>query len=63
MSYEEAARVCGTNVGTIKSRMNRARSRLAELLHVAGDDDLGATPTIRAVIVVEATVGAVQRMT
>src|SRR6476646_9474999 len=32
-SYEEAAQICGCAVGTIKSRVNRARSRLAELLH------------------------------
>lgn len=31
-SYEEAAQICATKVGTIKSRVNRARSRLAELL-------------------------------
>ncbi len=54
MSYEEAAQVCGTNVGTIKSRMNRARARLAELLHVADEDDLGAAPLIRAALVMQA---------
>ena len=31
-SYEEAALMCGCAVGTMKSRVNRARSRLAELL-------------------------------
>jgi RNA polymerase sigma-70 factor, ECF subfamily len=31
-SYEEAAAVCGIKIGTIKSRINRARARLAELL-------------------------------
>ena len=30
-SYEEAAKICGCAVGTIKSRVNRARIRLAEL--------------------------------
>ncbi len=29
-SYEDAARVCGCAVGTVKSRVNRARSRLLE---------------------------------
>jgi len=29
-SYEDAARVCGCAVGTMKSRVNRARSRLVE---------------------------------
>jgi RNA polymerase sigma-70 factor (ECF subfamily) len=32
MSYEEAAETCGVAVGTIKSRINRGRKRLAELL-------------------------------
>jgi RNA polymerase sigma-70 factor (ECF subfamily) len=31
-SYDEAAAICGTPVGTIKSRTNRARTLLAELL-------------------------------
>lgn len=31
-SYQEAARVCHCAVGTIKSRVNRARTRLSELL-------------------------------
>lgn len=34
-SYEEAAEICGCEVGTIKSRANRARKRLAELLGLA----------------------------
>ena len=37
-TYEEAAAICRTKVGTIKSRVNRARTRLAEIL---GYDDLG----------------------
>lgn len=36
-SYEETAEICGCAVGTIKSRVNRARNRLVELL---GDDEL-----------------------
>jgi RNA polymerase sigma-70 factor, ECF subfamily len=40
MSYEEAAAICGTKIGTIKSRMNRTRIRLAELLHVVDEDEL-----------------------
>ena len=31
-SYEEAADICGCAVGTIKSRVNRARNRLGEML-------------------------------
>jgi RNA polymerase sigma-70 factor (ECF subfamily) len=33
-SYEEAAQICGCAVGTIKSRVNRARRRLAETLGI-----------------------------
>lgn len=32
LSYEEAAEICGTAVGTIKSRVSRARTRLVELM-------------------------------
>jgi RNA polymerase sigma-70 factor, ECF subfamily len=41
MSYEEAADICGCAVGTIKSRVNRARNRLQELLAVAGAEAYG----------------------
>ncbi|WP_342076317.1 sigma-70 family RNA polymerase sigma factor [Yoonia sp. SS1-5] len=33
MSYDEAAETCGVAMGTIKSRINRGRKRLAELLY------------------------------
>jgi RNA polymerase sigma-70 factor (ECF subfamily) len=48
-SYEEAAEICGCAVGTIKSRVNRARNRLADMLGLAeGEagltgDDVGLT--------------------
>jgi RNA polymerase sigma-70 factor (ECF subfamily) len=32
MTYEEAARICGTCTGTLKSRVHRARTRLADLM-------------------------------
>ncbi len=32
LSYEEAAKICGCAIGTMKSRVNRARARLGELL-------------------------------
>ncbi len=38
MSYEEAAKITGVAVGTVKSRVNRARNRLAELLGLDRDD-------------------------
>jgi RNA polymerase sigma-70 factor (ECF subfamily) len=34
LAYEEAAAVCGIAIGTIKSRVNRGRKRLAELMAV-----------------------------
>ncbi len=33
-SYEEAAEICGCAVGTVKSRVSRARERLTELLQL-----------------------------
>ena len=49
-SYEEAAEICGCAVGTIKSRVNRARGRLAELMQIEGADDFGPDRTTRAVL-------------
>ncbi|MCZ2328892.1 RNA polymerase sigma factor [Bartonella sp. F02] len=40
-SYEDAAAICGCAVGTIKSRVSRARHRLQELLQVNGESDYG----------------------
>jgi len=48
LSYDEAAAVCGVSVGTIKSRVFRARERLGELLGVEGEDDLRPDPVIKA---------------
>ncbi len=39
-SYEEAAKICGCAVGTIKSRVSRARTRLAELMSIEGPKDV-----------------------
>lgn len=44
-SYEEAAAMCGVATGTIKSRANRGRARLAELLALSGDEALELTDT------------------
>ncbi|WP_297323587.1 RNA polymerase sigma factor [uncultured Bartonella sp.] len=40
-SYEDTAEICGCAVGTIKSRVSRARTRLQELLGVNGQSDYG----------------------
>jgi RNA polymerase sigma-70 factor, ECF subfamily len=50
LSYEEASVICGCPIGTIKSRVNRARGRLAELLAIESVDDLGPDQTTRAVL-------------
>ncbi|WP_375461260.1 sigma-70 family RNA polymerase sigma factor [uncultured Enterovirga sp.] len=49
-SYEEAANICQCAVGTIKSRVNRARSRLASLLAVDDVEDLGPDKMTRAAL-------------
>ena len=49
-SYEEAAEICGCAVGTIKSRVNRARTRLAELMAIESIDDFGPDRQLRAVL-------------
>ena len=41
-SYEEAAAICSCALGTIKSRVNRARTELAEMLAIDGPDDFWA---------------------
>jgi len=42
-SYEEAAEMCGVAVGTIKSRIARARQRLSELMQLDQGDALEMT--------------------
>src|SRR5436309_2999431 len=49
-SYEEAAAICECAVGTIKSRVNRARTRLAELLAIDGVEDFGPDQSTRAIM-------------
>jgi RNA polymerase sigma-70 factor (ECF subfamily) len=48
LSYEEAAVICGVAVGTIKSRVSRARARLGELLHLNEASEFGSEPGVRA---------------
>jgi RNA polymerase sigma-70 factor (ECF subfamily) len=49
-TYEEAAQICGCAVGTIKSRVNRARSRLAEVLSIDSASDFGNRKLARSQI-------------
>ena len=47
-SYEEAANICGCAVGTIKSRVNRARARLTELMGLRPEDEIGVDRIVQA---------------
>ena len=49
-SYEEAAAISGCAVGTIKSRVNRARSKLIELLSVSPPHEYGPDAATEAII-------------
>ncbi len=49
-SYEEAAAICRTKVGTVKSRVNRARRRLAERLGYDAVADIGPDRLVRAAL-------------
>ena len=49
-TYEEAAEICGAAVGTIKSRVSRARGRLIEALGMDGAGDVGTDARMRAAL-------------
>ncbi len=49
-AYEEAAEICNCAVGTIKSRVNRARTRLAEILGINTSQEFGPEPATEAVL-------------
>ena len=49
-SYEEAAEICGCRVGTIKSRVHRARALLAQILAIDSVDDFAPDRTTQAVL-------------
>ena len=42
LSYEEAAEICGCALGTIKSRVNRARARLLKIMDAEDASDVMA---------------------
>lgn len=49
LSYEEAATICGCAIGTMKSRVNRARNRLAEMLSLNSGDEIGRGDSWQAI--------------
>ena len=50
MSYEDVAQITGVPVGTVKSRVNRARARLAKLLDHEPNDEIGPDRVIKAAV-------------
>ncbi|WP_211643219.1 RNA polymerase sigma factor [Loktanella sp. SALINAS62] len=50
-SYEEAAEMCKVAVGTIKSRANRGRKRLAELMNLDSDGPVELTDKATVAVV------------
>jgi RNA polymerase sigma-70 factor, ECF subfamily len=57
LSYEEAAAICGVEVGTIKSRLSRARTKLTELLGL--DEGRAGRPPERALAAASGPSGAI----
>ncbi|MEL6736356.1 MAG: sigma-70 family RNA polymerase sigma factor [Pseudomonadota bacterium] len=56
LSYEEAALICDCAVGTVKSRVNRARARLADLLGVSSASEYGPDGVSGSIISREVTI-------
>lgn len=57
-SYEEAADMCGCAVGTIKSRANRGRRKLSELLDMQEGDELELTDRATLAVISRSAAGA-----
>lgn len=50
LSYEEAAAISGCAVGTIKSRVNRARTKLSEIMGIKSGDEFGPDAATEAIL-------------
>jgi RNA polymerase sigma-70 factor (ECF subfamily) len=50
LSYDDVAQICGCAVGTVKSRVHRARVTLGRLLAVADPDDIGPDGVTKAAL-------------
>jgi len=52
-AYDEAAKMCGVRIGTIKSRLSRGRERLAELMQLDADEALELTDRATSAVLSE----------
>jgi len=59
LSYEDVATICQATTGTIKSRINRARSRLAGLLAIDSVGEIGSDSQTRGILAAKGS-GSVQ---
>lgn len=50
-SYEEAAEMCGCAIGTVKSRANRGRQKLAELMQLGENETPEITDSVNLSVV------------
>ena len=52
LSYEEVSEICGCAIGTIKSRVSRARDRLASIIETGdyGQDDIRPSSAMATII-------------
>jgi RNA polymerase sigma-70 factor (ECF subfamily) len=50
LSYEEAAEICGCALGTIKSRVNRARARLLKIMDADDASDVMVSEPMAAAV-------------
>jgi len=53
LRYDEVATVLGCPLGTVKSRVNRARNRLVELLDLNSEAEIGPDNVIKAALAAE----------
>jgi RNA polymerase sigma-70 factor (ECF subfamily) len=51
VSYDQAARICNVSVGTIKSRVHRARARLAAMLSIDQPTDDYGDPASESIVI------------